>query len=363
MSRLAVAGRWLRAAAISWSSLLRRGDAPFVVGAVVLTASVVTAAALFASLFDAKLAREAAPGDNAQWAVYQAGFEHQRLRTATMDALASGSPESAEAAAMAYEVFVSRVILLQEGAIGRLIAADPEAAVELDRLNRLIRETDEAAARATDPAARVEALARAARVFEPVVLDVMLRANRSVNAGAMREAEALDRIGWGLAELFAAVCVAVIGFAVLVGFQVRRLRRSQARLLQLGARLEQEKRRAERASRVKSEFLANMSHELRTPLNAIIGYSEMLQEEAEDLGGASFIPDLQKIHAAGQHLLGLINDILDLSKVEAGKMDLYVETFGVAALIRDVQAIVAPLVEKNANELGPVFKGYVGSRA
>jgi signal transduction histidine kinase len=119
--------------------------------------------------------------------------------------------------------------------------------------------------------------------------------------------------------------------------------------------------RALGASRAKSAFLANMSHELRTPLNAIIGYSEMLQEEAADLGEASCIPDLQKIHAAGQHLLRLINDILDLSKVEAGKMDLYVETFGVAALIRDVQAIVALLVEKNANELVVRVDGDLGT--
>src|SRR5262245_15131474 len=94
-----------------------------------------------------------------------------------------------------------------------------------------------------------------------------------------------------------------------------------------------------------------MSHELRTPLNAIIGYSEMLQEEAEDLGEEAFIPDLQKVNAAGKHLLGLINDILDLSKIEAGRMDLYVEEFDVGELVRDVEAIVQPLVEKNANTL------------
>jgi signal transduction histidine kinase len=115
--------------------------------------------------------------------------------------------------------------------------------------------------------------------------------------------------------------------------------------------LQEANRQLAEASRHKSDFLASMSHELRTPLNAIIGYSEMLQEEVEDLGEATLLPDLQKINAAGKHLLGLINDILDLSKIEAGKMDLYLETFSVPDLVRDVAAIVQPLVEKNANTL------------
>jgi PAS domain S-box-containing protein len=109
--------------------------------------------------------------------------------------------------------------------------------------------------------------------------------------------------------------------------------------------------RLEEASQHKSQFLANMSHELRTPLNAIIGYSEMLQEEAEDLDAEAFLPDLQRINAAGKHLLGLINDILDLSKIEAGRMDLFLEDFEVGRLVQEVEAIVQPLVEKNGNTL------------
>lgn len=105
------------------------------------------------------------------------------------------------------------------------------------------------------------------------------------------------------------------------------------------------------ANQAKSQFLANMSHELRTPLNAIIGYSEMLQEDAEDRGQPDSIPDLQKIRAAGKHLLALINDILDLSKIEAGKMELFFESVDIADVIDDVVATIQPLVEQHGNLL------------
>ncbi len=108
---------------------------------------------------------------------------------------------------------------------------------------------------------------------------------------------------------------------------------------------------AEVASRAKSQFLANMSHELRTPLNAIIGYSEMLQEQVEDMELPELRPDLSKIHHAGKHLLSLINDILDLSKIEAGKMDLYLESFEIARMVHDVVATIQPLVDKKGNRL------------
>ena len=105
------------------------------------------------------------------------------------------------------------------------------------------------------------------------------------------------------------------------------------------------------ANRTKSLFLANMSHELRTPLNAIIGYAELLTEEASDRGQDDLIPDLERIRDSGRGLLALIDDILDVSKIEAGKMDLYLETFGVQELVDGIADTMAPLVARNGNEL------------
>ena len=109
---------------------------------------------------------------------------------------------------------------------------------------------------------------------------------------------------------------------------------------------------AEAANRTKSSFLANMSHELRTPLNAVIGYSEMLEEEiAEDGGDQATIDDLGKIKAAGKHLLELINSVLDLSKIEAGKIELEIEKLDLPQLIDYVSSTAQPLIEKNGNKL------------
>jgi signal transduction histidine kinase len=118
---------------------------------------------------------------------------------------------------------------------------------------------------------------------------------------------------------------------------------------------------AEAANRSKSAFLANMSHELRTPLNAIINYSEMLQEDAQDSGSEDFLPDLEKIQTAGKHLLDMISDILDISKIEAGHVTLYLENFDVATMIEEVMTTAQPLVEKKGNALALKAKGELGT--
>jgi PAS domain S-box-containing protein len=137
--------------------------------------------------------------------------------------------------------------------------------------------------------------------------------------------------------------------------------------LSVHKRAEQEIRAAmeatEAANRTKSAFLANMSHELRTPLNAVIGYSEMLLEEATEEGLDMFVEDLSKIRSAGQHLLGVINDILDISKIEAGRVDLCLERFEVRDLVAEVGRMALPLSEKNQNELVTTVAEDVGVMA
>jgi PAS domain S-box-containing protein len=113
----------------------------------------------------------------------------------------------------------------------------------------------------------------------------------------------------------------------------------------------QAKLTAEQNNRAKSLFLANMSHELRTPLNAILGYSEILQEDLTDVGQTDLIPDLQNISQAGEHLLGLISDILDITKIEAGQVEITLEEFEIQPLIQDLASLIQPLLQKNGNTL------------
>ena len=136
--------------------------------------------------------------------------------------------------------------------------------------------------------------------------------------------------------------------------------RRTAELEVANAKLGDAKRSADSANTAKSAFLANMSHELRTPMNAIIGYSEMLMEEAEEMELDGFSQDLKRIHGAGTHLLALINDVLDLSKVEAGKMELFLESFDLSQLIDDVASTVDSLVQKKNNHLEVERSGELG---
>jgi signal transduction histidine kinase/CheY-like chemotaxis protein len=155
-----------------------------------------------------------------------------------------------------------------------------------------------------------------------------------------------------ISTLCAAVYVSIMAlyYGNVVASQSE-LEREVRRHLATARQLQDAKAEAERANRAKSEFLAKMSHELRTPLNAVIGYSEMLLEEAEESGADDQTSDIKRILSAGKHLLTLVSSVLDLSKLEAGKMELFPERFDLGRLIDDVRASCQEDIEAHANRL------------
>ena len=182
-----------------------------------------------------------------------------------------------------------------------------------------------------DPSATIDVIIRAG--FRALLFVPLLGAERIVGALVVRRKQPgeFPKTTVELLQTFAAQSV--------LAFQ-------NARLF---SEIEKKSQQLETANQHKSQFLANMSHELRTPLNAIIGYSEILQEDVADLGRDNLVPDLRKIEGAGRHLLSLINEILDLSKVEAGRMDIFLEDVEIVPLLEEVRAIIVPLAEKNGN--------------
>ncbi len=196
------------------------------------------------------------------------------------------------------------------------------------------------------------------RAFLPVTIAAMLVTGilhgtlfnhdfEQVNAQVESHLVLLSSTVWTLLSL-ALISVVIHQIARVLAAKMDRLEAARQHALD---ELGRAKEAAEEANRAKSQFLASMSHELRTPLNAIIGYSEMLMEDAEDTGQQDSVADLQKIHSSGKHLLALINDILDISKIEAGKVELYLETFDLTGMIKDVATTIQPLVAKNDNRL------------
>ena len=169
-----------------------------------------------------------------------------------------------------------------------------------------------------------------------------------INTGATGEIKLLES---GINSMAATLQGAQENLQDQIHLATGELRNTLQELEQKNAELEIEREKAYEANQSKSQFLANMSHELRTPLNAIIGYSEMLEEELSEVNDTKYVDDILKINSAGKHLLSLINDILDLSKIEAGKMNVFLESTEIASICEYTVATIRPLAERNHNRL------------
>ena len=296
--------------------------------------------------------------DSALRQLNQFGYDLERLQFVAKDEIKLLGKVREE-----YDRFITVVTRVVELIRGGHVEEAREAQLKEARplANRLERLTNELVNKAeADVVAGIEASGEAYRTSQMIVVAFVL--------GAIALALILGRtISWSLIgpirEIDARLAEIASGdFTQRVKVGNRdELGALAAHVNQTSEQLGELYRQLEAASEHKSAFLASMSHELRTPLNAIIGYSEMLHETAQDEGQEEFLPDLAKIRDAGRHLLGLINDILDLSKIEAGKMDLYLEEVDLAGLVEEVRSIVEPLAAANANRLEIVCPGTLGT--
>ncbi len=300
-----------------------RTDLPFIAVAVSLIVGTAIAAAMFAALLREQLDSRYLPLEDIAWNLFQVQAEFQRTQILLGDAQLDPSPDARRAALRRYEVFVSRVLVGNDPKVDRQLKRYPNLHTAVEAMNDVVGKADAALAGTTDEIDKVVRLSRAMADGQGTIQRMAVAAHHAIAENRDQTTSGLTRIHNGLAILFGVVVTVVVVFGVLAWMQLRKLEGSRTDLMALSQRLAIEKERAEKASRAKSAFLANMSHELRTPMNAIIGFAEVIAKQMMGpVTPARYGDYAGDILRSGQHLLSLINDLLDLAKIEAGRMSL-----------------------------------------
>jgi signal transduction histidine kinase len=300
-----------------------RTDLPFIAVAVSLILGTAIAAAMFAALLREQLDSRYLPLEDVAWNLFQVQAEFQRTQILLGDAQLDPTPDAQRTALRRYEVFVSRVQVGNADKVQGQLMRYPNLHAAVQAMNDVVTEADRALESAGSQQEKVARLARAMAEGQAIIQRMAVAAHHAIAENRDQTTRGLTRIHNGLALLFGTVVTVVVVFGVLAWVQLRRLERSRTDLMALSQRLAVEKERAEKASRAKSAFLANMSHELRTPMNAIIGFAEVIAKQMMGpVQPARYVDYAHDILRSGQHLLSLINDLLDLAKIEAGRMSL-----------------------------------------
>ncbi|WP_119165397.1 sensor histidine kinase [Algihabitans albus] len=255
--------------------------------------------------------------DSLFWAVSQVEYEFDRLRIAGFELENSGEAADFEELALRQEIFVNRVRLLDTGIYSGQLAQQPDHAAILVEVERVIEQADKIIAEAPQVGVRETAgrLLQTLGPLAPALRQMTVKASQRYYAMQEGHQKHLQRLLQMIAAVFLLLSAGVIAFVFLIMWQHRRLRHSNTSLVRLSERLHE-------ANLTKDRFLASMSHELRTPLNAILGFSEIMRDQHLGTLSERYRSYAEDIHYSAAHLLQLINDILDLSKLEAGRREL-----------------------------------------